>query len=1775
MISFCNGNGSTYTGAITTNNLLTVELYDWYSTGSPRAGSIGGLISGSGGITAAGSPTVATGTLSLNNTSNNYTGPTTISYGTLIVNNIANGGVPSQIGASTSDGDNLVVKAWGILRYTGPAVSSDRLFGIGMPVGGTIDSSGSGPMTLTNTGTMGFGGTSGVRALTLTGTALGKNVLNAVIADNGGATALIKSGSSAWMLNGLSTYTGVTTVNGGMLGVNILADGGLPSSIGASSNTSSNLVINSGTLQYTGTGSSTNRQMQVGPAVTIDASGSGPVKFTYSGWLGFTGTAARVLTLTGTSTSENVFAHSLNDWYGATSVVKNGSGTWGLTTQCGMTGGITVNAGTLELGSNTTQWARGDITVNSGGTLLLTSSNTNHVDGNLVINGGSVDSGAPNSRYGSYAFDFGIHATGTGGTLSATGMTSGTSGNEIPVIVDAGATLNVAGAFGWSAYSYNPAITKSGSGTMILSGSNSTTGTLTVNGGTLQIGKGGTTGSIASNSIVDNSALVFNRADSPVVSSVISGSGTVSQSGSGTLILVGANTYSGGTVVNSGTLQLGNGTASGSLGTGAVTNNAAMVINPGASTLTVANAITGSGIVTMHGAGSAIMNGVIAGAGSVVASDTGSLVLNGSNSYTGGTFVNAGILQINSIYSMGAASGAVTFGGTGGTLRLSSDFGSATSSRSYNFSAPATIDTNGAANGLSLTGTVAGSGALTKTGAGVLALNGVNTFTGAISVNGGSVELDAATLGGNTVSVALGAKLNATGASSIGGSVSLAGNGGSLSTNAAIDLTGGASGLNTLNLTGTGTVLTVGGASLGEYSLLNVNVGAGNSASLLNLGSGTLLVKAGGLSVNPNALAGATIGSAVIISAGDISNYTAITTPAVYGQTAGSFGLAASATNVVLNWALGVNPDTAYWNGGLATGLGSVWFVAAGQTNWVDDQAASANVLVPGANTEIHLSSNGAGNLASQTLGANGTVKSISFTSGNPVSVVDAVSTLNLSGSGTVINVNNSEQSLTLAVTVTGSGAVVIDNGTLQIGNGGSAGSLPSGAISGSAGTLAFNLNHDLTIANVIGGGLHFTQSGSGILTLSSSNSFSGGTTVNGGTIRLGADGALGAGGGLAVNAGIVDLNGHSLNVGGLSGGSASTITSSSAGSVSLTVTNPTSSTFAGTISDGLGQVSLSVTGSGAITLSGSSSYSGGTTLDAGTSIAFSKSNNLGSDSGVVMLNGGTLVQLGGNDTFRHSINAGTLGGMIDVQAGRNFAFNNYSDGPNAISGSGPITVTGSGKVTLSSKYNVGYSGHWTFNGGIVEVQDGGSASLGTGPVTLGSGAKLTVAWGETVSNAITSNGGALSFNNWDGGQFTGPLTLNSTTTVALYDFYNTNQGRIGTLSGNIDGLGGLTVSGPNSGSATLTLSGSNSYAGGTNISRANVIVNSDSALGAGSGSVSLSDGAALRTAGSFAFDASRNFAVSSGTATIDTQANTNTVNGALSGAGVLAKSGSGTLVLAGSVSIGGMNVNSGAIQLVQSGSIGALTVSGSGAVALTAHTGGNPYTVLDTSSLSITPGGSMDLWNNAMILRASGTAQNATNLAAVQAEVNSAKNGLLWNGVGIGSTTAYNEAQPPLGTQALALMVYDNSVINQSSFEGVSGLGYFDGGGQPVGYNQVLVKLTYLGDFNADGVINASDYTWLDGFALSGNALGDLNGDGFVNATDYTWLDGSALNQGFGVLAGQQSSRNGNPPLSPATASVPAASPEAVPEPGTWALMLGGLAGLAFRRRHNRKSTK
>ena len=121
-------------------------------------------------------------------------------------------------------------------------------------------------------------------------------------------------------------------------------------------------------------------------------------------------------------------------------------------------------------------------------------------------------------------------------------------------------------------------LTKQGSGKLTIDNTtaNSYTGLTTVSGGTLQIGNGDTNGSLPGN-VSNSGTLAFNRTDTVTYSSAITGPGTISQQGSGTLILTGNNT-AGATVVSAGTLQIVGGSTIGSLASD-ITDNSSVVFN--------------------------------------------------------------------------------------------------------------------------------------------------------------------------------------------------------------------------------------------------------------------------------------------------------------------------------------------------------------------------------------------------------------------------------------------------------------------------------------------------------------------------------------------------------------------------------------------------------------------------------------------------------------------------------------------------------------------------------------------------------------------------------------------------------------------------------------------------------------------------------------------------------------------------------------------------------------------------------------------------------------------------------------------------------------------------------------------------------------------------------------------------------------------------------------------------------------------------------------------
>lgn len=199
---------------------------------------------------------------------------------------------------------------------------------------------------------------------------------------------------------------------------------------------------------------------------------------------------------------------------------------------------------------------------------------------------------------------------------------------------------------------------------------------------------------------------------------------SVTKSGSGTQTLVGANTYTGSTVINEGALKIGDGGTTGSLTSDVnIAGSTAAFIIDRSNAYTFSNAISGVGqFVKMGG---------------------GTTTLSGSNSYTGGTEVRAGLLQVSNDANLGALSGTTTLNGGGLSVT-----GTTTFTRTLNLAVDSTFET-GSNSAVTWSGVISGDGGLIKAGnaslTSVLNLTGTNTYTGDTVILAGvlGVESDA------------------------------------------------------------------------------------------------------------------------------------------------------------------------------------------------------------------------------------------------------------------------------------------------------------------------------------------------------------------------------------------------------------------------------------------------------------------------------------------------------------------------------------------------------------------------------------------------------------------------------------------------------------------------------------------------------------------------------------------------------------------------------------------------------------------------------------------------------------------------------------------------------------------------------------------------------------------------------------------------------------------------------------------------------------------------
>ena len=936
-------------------------------------------------------------------------------------------------------------------------------------------------------------------------------------------------------------------------------------------------------------------------------------------------------------------------------------------------------------------------------------------------------------------------------------------------------------------------IEKLGSGTLILAGNNSYSGGTTISAGTLQLGNGGTTGSILLN-VIDNGTLAFDRSDSVTFTGLISGTGAVTQNGTGTVTLTAANAYSGGTNFNAGILAVA---SDANLGTGVLTFN-------GGTLEALAGITSGKAVILNTGGGTFLadtgtvstLSGNISGSGSFTKAGPGELTLTGSGTY-GGTAITAGTLRIGAGGTTGSIVGnvadsgtlafdrsdSVTFGGiissTGNLVQLGAGTLILTGNSTYSGGttiSPGTLQLgNGGTSGsiaghvtddgalvfnrsdsVTFGGAISGTGGLTQVGSGTLILSGTNTYSGNTNVNVGRLLVDGS-LGAGSVNVASGATLGGTG--TIGGAVTIQ-NGGIL-----------APGDSPGTLT-TGT-LTLNSGSLLNYRLGTVNVAGGGVSDLVNVHGNLTLAgmlnvsNAGGFgsgvyrlfnytgSLTNDGLNLRTLPSG--FSPGDFLVQT--TQPGEVNLVVSSGGFATQfwdGSNTVAdgiihggsgtwdtrttNWTNASATANAPWQNGFAVFEGTAGTVSLGNNIHISGMQFITNgytIVAPGALTLI-----GAPETTIRVdQGVSATISAPIVDGTSPAAITKAdLGALILTGAntysgGTLVNAGTLVAAANSAL---GSGLVTVNDPSLlridpgvtvtnfiQLNNGGSldnAGTVqvtavaqgPAAAVTTAGGATITNEGG----AKISGIGLIAIQSLNGPATITNSGSISGTQGIllrGGGTITNNAGGAIGGLGGPAI---------------------ATAAPASTAGPAPLP--GPVTVVNSGTITGATSGIGLGGGGSVTNTVTGQVTGTGGTAVVIGGSQA--KLSNAGQISGDVQLNASSnTAQLftGGKISGNLALTA-TRANRVILDGSGTQLFSQSVTG--TISNAGSLTKQGTGEWILDKNLSPPVS--TLINSGILEVNGGDVLTSPT--VTVGPGAELlglgTIA-GSLINNGLVTPG--------------------------------------------------------------------------------------------------------------------------------------------------------------------------------------------------------------------------------------------------------------------------------------------------------------------------------------------------------------------------------------------------------------------------------------------------
>ncbi|XHS77015.1 autotransporter-associated beta strand repeat-containing protein [Burkholderiaceae bacterium UC74_6] len=1472
-------------------------------------GTVASRITGAGGITALTATT-------LNNNANDYTGQTqfTGAAGTYAFSSIANLGVASALGAPVTGANGTVLanatSGTITLSYTGTGGSTNRDFSL-INNGGQVTLRNSGSGTLTLAGNISLGSTAPITTVTLSAVS-GDLVVQGVISSvTSKYLAFNASAGRTVTVTGTSTYGGGTLISGGgKVVASVLTNIGVASPFGTASFLvpgSSFAVNTGGILSYTGAATSSNRGWNFNAnSGTISNDGTGAIALSGTMVLNF---ASSNGILAGSYSGAANTASGVISGPGALTV--NTAGAWSLSGTNTYTGTTTVSAGTLQAGAAAGGQAFG---VNSAVSLANTA-------------GATLDLNGFNQTIGSLA---GGGATGGNVTMGAATLTTGgdnTSTTYAGVISGSGGLV------------------KTGTGTQTLSGTNTYTGATTINGGTLRAGAaaggqafgnqtaitlanvagatldlngfdqniaslagGGSTGgnvSLGAGTLTTGSANT-----STSYGGVISGTGGITKNGTGTQILSGTSTYSGATTINTGTLQAGAAAGGQAFGldsavTLANTAGATLDLNNFSQSVgalagggtTGGNVLLGAGTLTT---GSKNINvsyaGVISGSGGLTKNGTGVQTLSGTSTYSGATTINAGTLQA------GAAAGGQAFG-NGSAVTLANIAGATLDLNSFDQTlgslagggvtggnvtlGTATLTTGGDNTSTSFAGVISGSGGLIKNGSGVQTLSGTSTYTGATTINAGTLQAGGAAGGqafgsGSAVTLAntAGATLDLNGfnqtigslagGGSTGGNVTLGA--GTLSTggnNTSTSYAGVISGSGGLTKNGSGVQTLSGTSTYSGATTINagtVQAGAAAGGQAFGINSAVTLANTAGATLDLNSFdqsiasldGGGSTGGNVLLGAGTVT-LTGSGATTYAGVISGTGGLTKTGTGT--QTLSGTNTYT----GATTVNAGTLQAGAAAGGQAFGNGSAVTLADVGGATLDLNNFDQTIGSLAGGgSTGGNVSLGTAKLTTGGNNTSTDYAGLISGTGGFT----KNGTGVQTLLADNTFAGPTTINAGTVQLGNGGTAGAVQGDIVNNA--NLVFNRSNTLDFTGSISGAGTNSQIGSGTTRLSGdSSTFSGVTNVTNGTLRI--NGILGN-----ATSTVNVSNGGTLGGSGTIGGNvaiADGILAPGNSPGTLTINGDLSLSSASVLNYEFGQ-SNTVGGP----LNDLTLVNGNLTLDGTLNVSQSAGGTYGPGLYRVIGYAGTLADNGLN---LGTMPAGTTNYIQTSVANQVNLINttgltlNFWDGANTTQRNNGVINGGNG----TWQANTG-NDNWTESTGALNAP----YTNGSFAVFAGTAGTVTI---DNAQGAVTSGGMQFAASGYVlQGQ---PLTLAAgVNTIRVGDGTAPSASYTATIAAELAGTGGIDKTDL----GTLILSGANSYSGGTTIS---------------AGTLQLGDGG---TMGSIVGDVTNNAML------VFNRSDNTSFTGTISGTGELVKKNSNTLVLTGTNTYtGATTINAGTLQ--------------------------------------------------------------------------------------------------------------------------------------------------------------------------------------------------------------------------------------------------------------------